>query len=127
MNVNLTNSSIPRDALPVSQSGIAGSTGAMTSSVSGVSPTLAPGSASTAAPAPSLPEVKQAVEQINRFMQQSNRTLTFSFDKEANRIVVKITDSQTGDLIRQIPSEEVLAISRAIGDIQQGMLLRQSA
>ena len=126
MNVNFANS-IPRDALPASQSGTAGSAGP--AAASALPPLPAPDAAGAAAPAPtpSVQEVKQAVEQINRFMQQSNRTLQFSFDKEANRIVVKITDSQTGELIRQIPSEEVLAISRAIGDIQQGMLLRQSA
>jgi flagellar protein FlaG len=79
------------------------------------------------AAAPSPADVKQAVDQVNRFMQSSNSTLAFSYDQQAQRIVVKITDSQTGDLIRQIPSEEVLAISQAIGDIQQGRLLRQSA
>lgn len=75
----------------------------------------------------SAEQVKQAVAQINHFMRASNRNLQFSFDEDAKRIVVKVTDAETGELIRQIPSEETLAISRAIGDLQKGLLLRQTA
>jgi flagellar protein FlaG len=127
MNINSVNS-VPRDALPAGASGNvstpAESKAAATPQVLGAGSTAA--TVKAAAP-PSPVDVKQAVDQINRFMQSSNRSLAFSYDQQAQRIVVKITDSQTGELIRQIPSEEVLAISQAIGDIQQGMLLRQSA
>lgn len=73
----------------------------------------------------SAEELQKAVDNINRVMRQSNRNLQFSVDSEANRVVVKLTDAETGELIRQIPSEETLAISRAIGEFQQGLLLRQ--
>jgi flagellar protein FlaG len=126
MNINPVNSA-PRDALPAGASGNvstpAESKAAATPQVLGVGSAAA----TTKAAAPSAAEVKQAVDKVNQFMQSSNRSLAFSYDQQAQRIVVKITDSQTGELIRQIPSEEVLAISKAIGDIQQGMLLRQSA
>jgi len=36
-------------------------------------------------------------------------------------------DTDTGDLIRQYPSEEMLAISSAIDQFQQGVLLKQKA
>lgn len=75
----------------------------------------------------SAAQVAKAVEDINRAMRQSNRNLQFSVDAEANRVIVRLTDAETGELIRQIPSDETLAISRAIGDFQQGLLLRQKA
>jgi len=33
--------------------------------------------------------------------------------------VVKLVDSETGDVIRQFPSDEMLAISKAIGQMQE--------
>ena len=70
-------------------------------------------------------QLKKAVDDINRAMQQSNRSLQFSMD--AGTVVVKMTDSETGEVIRQLPSEETLAIARSIGDFQQGLLLKQKA
>ena len=78
-----------------------------------------------AAPQVSSEQLKKAVDEINRAMQQSNRSLQFSMD--AGTVVVRMTDSETGEVIRQIPSEETLAIARSIGDIQQGLLLKQKA
>jgi flagellar protein FlaG len=48
-------------------------------------------------------------------------------DEDTDRLVVKLTDRETGELIRQFPSEETLAISRSIGEFQQGFLLKQKA
>ena len=82
-----------------------------------------------AAQQPSANELKSAVSTINKALQQSSRTLEFSVDNETKRPVVKMVDTETGELIRQIPSEETLAISRAIGQfqIQNGTLLNQKA
>ncbi|QLQ02359.1 MAG: flagellar protein FlaG [Thiobacillus sp.] len=41
--------------------------------------------------------------------------------------MVKMVDTSTGQLIRQFPSEETLAISRGIEQFQQGLLLKQKA
>ena len=75
----------------------------------------------------SFEKLKQAVDDINKAMRQSDRNLAFSVDGDSQRIVVKLTDTETGEVIRQIPSEETLAIARSIGDFQQGMLLKQKA
>lgn len=77
--------------------------------------------------APTPEQLKEAVREINKVMQQSNRNLEFSMDDDTHRLVVRLTDTETGELIRQIPSEETLAISRSIGEFQQGFLLRQKA
>ena len=80
-----------------------------------------------AAPKATSEQLKQAVEEINRAMRQSNRNLEFSVDDATSRVVVRLTDTETGEVIRQIPSEETLAISRSIGEFQQGLLLKQKA
>jgi len=76
---------------------------------------------------PSAAELKNAVETLNKAMQQSNQNLEFSVDTDTKKVVVKMVDTSTGQLIRQFPSEETLAISRGIEQFQQGLLLKQKA
>lgn len=76
---------------------------------------------------PSALQLRNAVDGINKFMQQSNRNIRFSVDADTQKTVVKLVDSDTGDLIRQYPSKEVLEISKSIENMQQGMLLKQQA
>ena len=80
-----------------------------------------------AAPEPSPQQVKQAVAGINHALQPSNSNLKFNIDPGTQRLVVKVVDAQTGDIIRQIPSKEVLAIAESIGQYQKGLLLSQKA
>lgn len=75
----------------------------------------------------SAAQLREALAYVNRALQQSNRNLEFTVDSETERPVVKLVDSESGDVIRQFPSEEALAISRAIDDFQQGLLIRQEA
>lgn len=76
---------------------------------------------------PSVEELKNAVAEINQVMRQANQALEFSVDSETHRTVVRMVDTSTGELLRQIPSEETLAISRGIDQFQQGLLLKQKA
>lgn len=52
--------------------------------------------------------------------------LKFSIDKDTERTVIKVVDKETGKTIRQIPSEEILALDKAITRVQ-GMLLHDKA
>jgi len=76
---------------------------------------------------PSAEQLKSAVSDMNKAMRQSNRSLEFSVDGGTNKPVVKLVDSDTGELIRQIPSEDTLAIARSIDKFQHGLILRQQA
>jgi len=53
-------------------------------------------------------------------------SLRFRVDPELNRVVVSIVDSKTGDILRQIPSEEALAIAQSLSDSGSG-IVRDSA
>jgi flagellar protein FlaG len=67
------------------------------------------GTSQTDVPADSL---GRAVDRINYELQGANRGLRFSIDDQSGRIVVKVVNTDTDEVIRQIPSEEVLALAR---------------
>lgn len=81
------------------------------------------------APQASPQQLESAVKEINQALQQSNRNLQISVDSDTKRPVVRLVDTETGELIRQIPSEETLAISRSIDEFQQqqGLLFSEKA
>ncbi len=56
--------------------------------------------------------VLSAVEDLNNYVQNIGRQLKFNVDGDTGRLVVSVLDSETKELIRQIPSEEVMAIAR---------------
>lgn len=56
--------------------------------------------------------LKGAVSQMQDFAQVLQRELQFDLDDDSGRTVVRVIDRQSGDLIRQIPSEEVLALAK---------------
>ncbi|MGE8392561.1 flagellar protein FlaG [Pseudomonas sp. BIGb0427] len=62
-------------------------------------------------------KVKSAVKDIEKFLASSRRNLEFSTDEESGRIVVKVIASETGELIRQLPSEEALKIAHSLSDV----------
>lgn len=67
-------------------------------------------------------EIDIAVSSINAFVQNQQRTIRFSVDEQSGRDVVKVVDQLTDELIRQIPSEEVLAISRRLAEQSDDLL-----
>lgn len=71
-------------------------------------------------------QVESAVSQISDFVQNFQRDLKFSIDEESDRLVVKVVDSQTQEVIRQIPSEESLRIARHL-DSADSLILREQA
>ena len=76
---------------------------------------------------PSAAQLQNAIDNINKALKQSNRNLEFTVDESTDKQIVKLVDMDTGDLIRQYPTEEMLAISRSIDQFQQGLLLKQEA
>lgn len=70
--------------------------------------------------------LEQVVQQLNSFVQQIQRDLNFSIDRDSGRTVVKVLHAETKEVIRQIPSEEVLNRLHNLEDIQ-GLLFRDQA
>ena len=52
--------------------------------------------------------------------------MLFSIDDDTGKTVVKIVDSTTQEVIKQIPSEEILSIAKAL-DKLKGLFIEQKA
>jgi len=59
-------------------------------------------------------ELDNAVSQLNTYVQSINRNLEFNIDSNSGQTVVKVIDSETDELIRQIPNEEALHIAKQL-------------
>ncbi len=70
--------------------------------------------------------IRQAAEQISNFVGSFNDQIEFSLDDETGQSVLKVIDVQTKEVLRQIPTEEALAISKAL-DKLQGILIQNKA
>lgn len=70
--------------------------------------------------------IEQAVKNVNDFVKPINNTLSFNLDQDTGQTVIKVVDLSTQEVIRQIPSEEMLAIAKAL-DTMKGLLVQQKA
>jgi flagellar protein FlaG len=79
------------------------------------------------APAPSSEEVREAADKINKVLQSLvSSNLQFSVDQDSGQTIVRVVETETKDVIRQIPNEEALAIAKSLGKFQ-GLLIEQKA
>ncbi len=53
-------------------------------------------------------QLEKMAQQLLEFMGEMNRSLQFQVDEDSGRDVIKVLDKDTGDIIKQYPSEEVL-------------------
>ncbi|MEK2434534.1 flagellar protein FlaG [Vibrio cholerae] len=71
-------------------------------------------------------QLAKMVEQMNEFVKSINKGLSFRLDRESGREVVTIYEASTGDIIRQIPEEEMLEVLRRLAreqDHRSGLLM----
>ena len=82
----------------------------------------APDRASVAVAEQRSQDVSQAIEELNDYVQSLQRDLRFSLDDELGRAVVRVIDSSTQEVIRQIPNETALQLARNLKDAQEQQL-----
>ncbi|HEY0924775.1 flagellar protein FlaG [Rheinheimera pacifica] len=66
-------------------------------------------------------ELQQAVDVVNQAVALEQRSLSFSIDDVSGRSVIKVIDYETDELIKQIPSEELLKVAQDIKRLQEEM------
>jgi flagellar protein FlaG len=59
-------------------------------------------------------------------MQRMNRYLEFQVDEQSGRTVVTVKDRNTGEVIRQIPSEEILRLARNLSGTTPAALVNET-
>ena len=57
-----------------------------------------------------LVDVRDAVEKLNELAEAQKKVVSYSIDSETQTTVIRFFKSQTGELIKQFPQEEVLAL-----------------
>jgi flagellar protein FlaG len=85
-----------------------------------VAPAAAP------APAPKHDDVKEAVKHIQEFVNNVTTNVQFSVDNDTGRTIVSVVDAETKQIVRQIPTQEIMKIARAL-DRMQGILFSAKA
>ena len=75
---------------------------------------------------PDVVEVDRVVNELNELVQNTQRSLQFSVDQESGRTVIRVKDSETDEVIRQIPPEEALQLAQRFEE-SLGALVRTEA
>ncbi len=65
----------------------------------------------------SLAEVRKLAEEGNKILENVQRNLQFKVDDSTKQVVMSIVDKRTGEVIKQIPSEDVLSLARRMQDL----------
>jgi flagellar protein FlaG len=75
---------------------------------------------------PSSKQLHDAVEQVNKTIQALSKDVHFTVDKETGLYVVKVVNTETKEVIRQIPSEEMVDLAKRLDELK-GLIIRQKA
>lgn len=79
-------------------------------------PTPAASNGPQSAPTPASPKIEAVAERLESYLRSVSRSLEFRVDSASGKTVVSVRDAETGDLIRQFPSEEVLRLAEMAED-----------
>lgn len=60
----------------------------------------------------------RAVDELNAMIKSGNRDLSFGVDRVADRYVVTVKDANDGEVVRQIPGEDVLRIAHRMESLK---------
>ena len=69
-------------------------------------------------------DFEQALAELKRLADNSDRSLGFSQDKAVSGPVITVTDNDSGKVIRQIPAEVVVRVAHSIEQMK-GLLFDQ--
>lgn len=129
MSIESIGNAIPQTARILSQatqSSPAGATAPLPAAAVPVEAASTETAAAASVQQPDAAQIAQAVEEVRAAITPVAQNLRFSIDKDINRTIVKVVDASTDEVIRQIPSEEIIAIAKAM-DKLQGLLIKQEA
>jgi len=62
--------------------------------------------------------VKEAIERLNEQMRKTGRNLNFSMDDKIDRMVITVKNSETGEVVRQIPDEAIVKAAHQIEELK---------
>ncbi len=85
--------------------------------------TIPPSRGKASPPAvPETVEIQRAIDNLNDFLTSSRRNLRFRVEEGLGRMVMTVLNPETGEIVRQIPPEELLTIARNLRDFGGGLI-----
>lgn len=72
----------------------------------------------------------EALRDLTGYVQNVQRNLQFNVDDDSGQTIIRVVDTETEEVIRQIPSEEVVALARhlkSMSEGEQGLFLQEKA
>ena len=63
-------------------------------------------------------DIKAAVQTLNSTMKKIPTTLQFSVDSASKRVIVQVTNNDTGEVVRTLPGEAVLKIAQNLESLK---------
>jgi len=78
------------------------------------------------APTPTKAQVEQAAARVKDVLRGTTSRLEIEIDPDLHKAVIKIINGESGEIIRQIPSQELLDLAKHL-DSSKGILIRERA
>lgn len=75
----------------------------------------------------SAEDLQGVVEQLSSNMEMMKKGLQFRVDDDSGTNIVSVMDISSGEVIRQIPSEEALELASKLSDVAAGLLMKTEA
>jgi len=63
-------------------------------------------------------QLTDIIESLNKQMESNNRNLGFAFDAKLGVHVITVSNTETGEVIRQIPSETVMRVAHKFDELK---------
>ncbi len=70
--------------------------------------------------------LRELVDKLSQTIGTTGQQVQFSIDQDSHRTVLRVTDAESGAVLRQIPGDEALSMARIL-DRMQGILISQKA
>ena len=80
----------------------------------------------TSTPAPTKEDVEQAAIRVKEVLRGTTSRLEIEIDSDSNKAVIRILNGESGEIIRQIPAQELLDLAKHL-DEPKGLLVRERA
>jgi flagellar protein FlaG len=69
--------------------------------------------------------IQEAIDRLNQQLKANGRDLSFQMDEDINRPIITVRNIETGEVVRQIPSEEIIRMAHTLEE-GKGLMFNES-
>jgi len=62
-------------------------------------------------------DIAETIDEMNQFLESMKRNISFSIDQDSGQSVILVKDSENDQVIRQLPSEELIVLRKKMDDV----------